>query len=44
MYKKPQEVMDKQGVKLEEKYIPLYLKMDDRGTIIEWDEEANIIG
>lgn len=40
----PQEVMDKHGVKLEEKYIPLYLKPEDRGTIIEWDDDANIIG
>ncbi|TXE04793.1 gluconate 2-dehydrogenase subunit 3 family protein [Algoriphagus aquimarinus] len=40
----PQEVMDKHGVKLEEKYLPLYLKMEDRGTIIEWDDDANIIG
>lgn len=40
----PQQVMDKHGVKLEEKYIPQYLKMEDRGTIIEWDDDANIIG
>ena len=40
----PQEVMDKHGVKLEEKYLPLYLKPEDRGTIIEWDDDANIIG
>ncbi len=40
----PQEVMNKHGVQLEEKYISQYLKMEDRGTIIEWDDEGNIIG
>ncbi|MEP0712679.1 gluconate 2-dehydrogenase subunit 3 family protein [Algoriphagus sp.] len=40
----PQEVMEKHGVKLEEKYIPQYLKMADRGTVIQWDDDANIIG
>jgi len=40
----PEQVMDKHGMKLEEKYIPQYLKMEDRGTIIEWDDDANIIG
>ncbi|MEB2780446.1 gluconate 2-dehydrogenase subunit 3 family protein [Algoriphagus sp. C2-6-M1] len=40
----PQQVMDKHGVKLEEKYIPQYLKMEDRGTVIQWDDDANIIG
>ncbi|WP_057940239.1 gluconate 2-dehydrogenase subunit 3 family protein [Algoriphagus resistens] len=40
----PQQVMDKHGFKLEEKYIPLYLKPEDRGTIVQWDDEANIIG
>ncbi|MDR7131850.1 hypothetical protein J2X69_004215 [Algoriphagus sp. 4150] len=40
----PQEVMDKHGFKLEEKYIPQYLKPEDRGTIVQWDDDANIIG
>ena len=40
----PQDVMDKHGVKLEEKYIPQYLKPEDRGTIIQWDDDANVIG
>ncbi|MEB2778152.1 gluconate 2-dehydrogenase subunit 3 family protein [Algoriphagus sp. D3-2-R+10] len=40
----PQQVMDKHGFKLEEKYIPQYLKPEDRGTIIQWDDDANIIG
>lgn len=40
----PQEVMDKHGMKLEEKYLPFYLKPEDRGTIIQWDDEGNVIG
>ncbi len=40
----PQEVMDKHGFKLEEKYIPIYLKPEDRGTIAQWDDEGNLIG
>lgn len=40
----PQEVMDKHGMQLEEKYLTQYLKMEDRGTIIAWDDEGNIIG
>lgn len=40
----PQQVMEKHGFKLEDKYIAQYLKMEDRGTIIQWDDEANIIG
>ncbi|WP_192346478.1 gluconate 2-dehydrogenase subunit 3 family protein [Algoriphagus sp. Y33] len=40
----PQEVMDKHGMHLEEKYISQYLKPEDRGTIIQWDDEGNVIG
>ncbi|UZD24639.1 gluconate 2-dehydrogenase subunit 3 family protein [Algoriphagus halophytocola] len=40
----PQNVMDKHGFKLEEKYIPIYLKPEDRGTIAQWDDEGNLIG
>lgn len=40
----PQEVMDKHGMKLEEKYIPIYLKPEERGVIAEWDDEGNLIG
>jgi hypothetical protein len=39
----PQEVMDKHGFKLEEKYLSIYLKPDDRGTIAEWDDAGNLI-
>ena len=39
----PQKVMDQYGFKLEEKYIPIYLKPEDRGIIAEWDDEGNII-
>lgn len=40
----PQKVMDKHGFKLDEKYIPVYLKPEDRGTIAVWDDEGNLIG
>lgn len=40
----PQSAMDKHGFKLEEKYIPIYLKPDDRGTVAEWDDDGNLIG
>ncbi len=40
----PQQVMDKHGFKLEEKYVPIYLKPEDRGTIAKWDDEGNLIG
>ncbi len=40
----PQEVMDRHQVSLEEKYLSVYLKPEDRGTVVEWDNEGNIIG
>lgn len=40
----PQNVMDKHGFQLEEKYIPIYLKPEDRGVVAQWDEEGNLIG
>ncbi|WP_339757430.1 gluconate 2-dehydrogenase subunit 3 family protein [Algoriphagus aquimarinus] len=40
----PQEVMDKHGFKLDEKYIPLYLKPEQRGTVANWDEKGDLIG
>jgi len=40
----PQEVMDKHGFKLEEKYIALYLKPEQRGKVAKWDKEGNLIG
>ncbi|WP_339750662.1 gluconate 2-dehydrogenase subunit 3 family protein [Algoriphagus aquimarinus] len=39
----PQEVMDKHGFKLEEQYIPIYLRPEDRGLVAEWDDDGNII-
>ncbi len=38
----PQEVMDKHGFQLEDKYLPHYLKMEDRGRIAEWDADGNL--
>lgn len=40
----PQEVMAKHGFQLEEKYLSIYLKPEDRGTIIQWDDEGNVTG
>ncbi|WP_373398627.1 gluconate 2-dehydrogenase subunit 3 family protein [Algoriphagus halophilus] len=40
----PQEVMDKHGFKLDEKYIPIYLKPEERGVVAQWDEAGNLIG
>ncbi|EAZ80300.1 gluconate 2-dehydrogenase subunit 3 family protein [Algoriphagus machipongonensis] len=40
----PQEVMDKHGFKLPEKYVPLYLKPEERGIVAQWDDEGNLIG
>lgn len=40
----PQEVMDKHGVQLDEKYISVYLKPEERGVVAQWDEEGNLIG
>ncbi|WP_339864329.1 gluconate 2-dehydrogenase subunit 3 family protein [uncultured Algoriphagus sp.] len=39
----PQHVMEKYGFELQEKYLPIYLKPEDRGTIAEWDDDGNII-
>ncbi|WP_339864293.1 gluconate 2-dehydrogenase subunit 3 family protein [uncultured Algoriphagus sp.] len=39
----PQEVMDKHGFSLEEQYIPLYLKPEERGVVAQWDENGNLI-
>lgn len=40
----PDEVMAKLGVSLKEKYLPLYLKPEDRETIIQRENERNLIG
>ena len=39
----PQEVMDRYGLKLEEKYLPIYLKPEQRGIVAQWDDEGNLI-
>lgn len=39
----PQDVMDKYGLALDEKYLSVYLKPEDRGTLAEWDAEGNLI-
>jgi hypothetical protein len=39
----PEEVMQKHGVSLDEKYTALYLKPEDRGKVAEWDDEGNLI-
>jgi hypothetical protein len=40
----PQQVLDKHGLSNPEKYTAFYLKPEDRGKVVEWDEEGNIIG
>lgn len=40
----PQKVMDRYGFKLEDKYIPIYLKPEERGIVAQWDDEGNLIG
>ncbi|WP_439488799.1 gluconate 2-dehydrogenase subunit 3 family protein [Algoriphagus sp.] len=40
----PQNVMDRYGLKLEEKYLPIYLKPEQRGIVAQWDDEGNLIG
>ena len=39
----PQEVMDKHGFTLPEKYIPIYLKPEQRGVVAQWDDKGNLI-
>lgn len=39
----PQEVMNQHGFKLDEKYIPLYLKPEERGVVAQWDIDGNLI-
>lgn len=40
----PQNVLDKYGLSNPEKYKDLYLKIEDRGKVAEWDEQGNLIG
>ena len=39
----PQEVLDKYGLSNPEKYKDLYLKIEERGKVAEWDAEGNLI-
>jgi hypothetical protein len=40
----PEDVMKKYGFAYEEKYLPLYLKPEDRGALAVWDDEGNLVG
>lgn len=40
----PQNVLDQYGLSNPEKYLPLYLKPEERGKVAEWDAEGNLIG
>ena len=40
----PEEVMQKYGVELDEKYASVYLDIESQNTIVQWDDEGNIIG
>ena len=40
----PQNVLDKYGLSNPEKYLSIFLKPEDRGTVAVWDEEGNLIG
>ncbi|HLW20444.1 MAG TPA: gluconate 2-dehydrogenase subunit 3 family protein [Cyclobacteriaceae bacterium] len=40
----PQEVLDKHGLKYEEKYASVYLDPLTRNQIAQWDEQGNLIG
>ncbi len=39
----PQDVMDQYGFTLEEKYLDVYLKAEDRSTLASWDDQGNLI-
>lgn len=40
----PQNVLDKYGLSNPEKYLSVFLKPEDRGTVAVWDDEGNLIG
>lgn len=40
----PQNVLDKHGLSNPEKYMSIFLKPEDRGTVAVWDDEGNLIG
>ncbi len=39
----PQDVMNQYGLSLEEKYLEVYLKAEDRSTLATWDDQGNLI-
>jgi hypothetical protein len=39
----PQDVMDQYGLSLEEKYLDVYLKAEDRATVATWDDDGKLI-
>ena len=40
----PQEVLDKHQMTYDPKYASVYVKPDDRNSVIQWDEDGNITG
>lgn len=39
----PQDVMDQYGFSLEEKYVDVYLKAEDRSSLATWDDQGKLI-
>lgn len=39
----PQDVMNQYGLSLEEKYVDVYLKAEDRTTVATWDDQGKLI-
>ncbi len=39
----PQDVMNQYGLSLEEKYLDVYLKAEDRATVATWDDQGKLI-
>ncbi len=39
----PQEAMDRYGLEPEKKYAGIYLKPEDRETLVSWDEQGNLL-
>ncbi len=40
----PEDVLKKHGLSYDERTLAICVKPEDRGTIVEWDEDGNIIG
>lgn len=39
----PQDVMNQYGLSLEEKYLDVYLKAEDRATVATWDDQGKLL-